>query len=1604
MSYFRGQLAGQLRAAQASTQPGAMLSINLPEDKVDSYLASVAETAVGDAHAVLNQVSVACVNSPLNCTLSGPEAAIDVVKAQADSDKIFAAKLKTGVAYHSRAMIAIAASYEKLMGGLVATNNERNHDPRAKSTTTPVMVSSVTGQPVHNRAVLADAKYWVENMVSQVRFADAVRVMTQQSFSLEHGFSAVTDLVEIGPHAALKRPVQDTIGSSSTIRYASALYRGRSAAETTLELMGLLHCLGHDVSLAAVINSGSGRSSIKENNDNNQLTKKHGDGMHHSPPRPFLVDCPAYPFDHSQRYWAESRISKDFRLREAVTGETLGMRATDWNPLAPRWRAFLCTETMPWIGHHVVSNMVLYPAAGMLLMAIEAVQQQVKSAGREVVGYLVKEARFASAIAVREAWEDRVEVQTLLRPALLQQHEKEASWFDVSVMSYSRDDGGRWTECCTSRVHVQYADEARVDGGREGRLADEAVREQYARAERACSRPVDSGVFYQDAAKAGLEYGQWFRVLRDVAWDSNATAVACADLAGTKYRTASLVHQAVLDAAFHVLRAAAGQHPVTNVPVRLADAWFAASGWQHPQTSTIRWMGTSHGKKVGTGERGSIYALADDGSILCAIREAETAAVSAVDDDTNGEEGSGEKGKNERNLLYNIEWKPQLSLLGRHDLALTCRADTFLQDEGPVIVARQKLCSALELVTARALAGLDKATVPSMRENLRRHVDWMHHYVGGMSAAQREAAAAITDADLEARLREIETLLPTWKLYTVVARNLPAILTNEVDPLQVIFETDLAAVFYADLFEISCADGRLTTFLDLAAHENPALRILEVGAGTGGVTGHVMCALRDREERTGAPSFAEYTYTDVSPMFLEGAKKRWAELQGRMSFATLDLEKDIAGQGSLEPGSYDLVVAGCVLHATVDLEATLRNVRKALRPGGRLLLLEVIKPQDIATNFWTGLVPGWWVAHEEWRPYSAAVPEDQWDTSLKATGFSGNDLVIRDYQSDECHFLSIIVSTAVVGEDVGVGRACAKTNSSPQSLQTTNLVLIVDEAASEQQRELANTVLHCLHSEQRGGQARICTFSLNELAQVDLATDNTVVISLAEADRSLLTNLSSDGFRCLQHLTKHAPKMLWVTAESSTLTSSNGVESQHQGYPHYGAAQGFLRTIRCEQPDLHVVTLAIEPQASNASSAQHIATVFAAAFESSSREVEYLVRQGKILTGRAVQDPAANSTLRSLLVPQVQRRKWSDAPAALRLEVGVPGTLDSLRLVEDSSHGTELGGREVEIEAKAWGLNFRDVLMALGREEGHGLGADCTGVVTRVGAECESSLRPGDRVCMVAEGCMRQYPRAHEGRVCKIPEGMSFDTAASVLVPGLTAYHCLVDIARLQRGEWILVHSAAGSTGQMAVRIAQMLGARVLATTSSSEKKQFIMDTFGISEDHIFHSRTNSFARGVMRVTGGRGVDCVLNSLSGDGLRASWECMAPFGRFVDISVADINADAALPMAMFSKNVTFRALNLMWLSPDATAELLDKTMGLLSDGAIQPPQPLHVFGLTDVEKGFRFLQSGKNVGRIVIMPRPDDVVPVCVAHIVVPSWTSPFLTSSWSCEYCERRLG
>ncbi|KAK3343522.1 fatty acid synthase S-acetyltransferase [Lasiosphaeria hispida] len=1540
VSYFRGQLAGQLKAAAATgpaPRSSAMIAVNLAEDAVSAFLEELGWEA---------DLSVACVNSPVNCTLSGSEAAVDAVKQALDKEGVFAQKLKTGVAYHSPFMSEIANEYLALMGSLEGSSTSAGDGMMMM-----MMVSSVTGNPVLP-AVLAKAQYWVQNMVSQVRFSDAVQVLAQGASSL-----GMTDLVEVGPHAALRRPVQDSLGSfyqtaagqkqRHHLRYFSALHKGRPAIETTLELAGRLFCHGHPVSTASA----------------NRQSRSHPPA---STPPPFLVDAPEYPFDHSKRYWNESRLSRAFRLRTPVAGETLGARFCDWNPLSPRWRGFLSVESAPWTGDHVVGETVIYPGAGMLIMAIEAAQHMCRP-DRLVAGYHVREASFVSPIVVGRAWEDRTETVVQLRPVRRLADEKDAgAWSDVTIYSYAAADD-HWTECFRAVVQVQYEDVVgRGDALRERRWEEERVAEEYRRAGEQCTRPIDSHVFYGNAADHGITWGSWFQVLDDILWDGGARTLGRVDLAKSpRHRTTSLVHPAVLDAAFHALRVStthglALASSSTNIPVRLVDAWFAPSGWQQPDTRSIRYLATSRGEAGRGRSEGAVCAVADDGTVLCTMGKLVMAAVSGsstAQADTPGRA---------RKLLCSIDWKPQLSLLSPAQLAVACDAGTFPdKDEATMLLHYRKLRFVLDQAILDALDALS-SRADRIPDSMRRHVEWMkHHAAATRLGAPTAAAARVSGQELAGLVREIETIRPGWKLHATVARELLPILTGRSDPLQTIFGSDQADAFYADMFESVC-DHRLRAFLGLASHENPALRILEVGAGTGGMTGRVLGALLGLEGEGGGARFAEYTYTDVSPAFFERAGTRWGRVAegGRMAFRTFDMKASPESQG-LERGRYDMVVAGSVLHATEDLVGAVRNVKRLLRAGGKLLLLEAIAPDDVASNFTFGLVPGWWGAREEWRGMSPAIPEEQWDVVLREAGFSGNDLCLRDYKSDECHLFSVIVSTAG-GEEEG---------GATEAEEEQPVVVVVGDADDERQMRLAGLVCERLP---RGQSARVV--ALDHVEDADLTADDTVVC-IAETSRPLLAALSESRFHAIQHLVKRSQKLLWATR----------VENEQA--PAYSIVQGLMRTVRAEEVDKRLVTLAIESRAADdnpTTCAEYIARAFCASFgpsASPARESEYIVRGGMLTTGRVIEDVAQNEMLHSLLHPQLQHKAWLSGPAA-KLAVGTTKTLESLRLVEDDDHGAPLGPREVEIEAKAWAVNFRDVLVALGRIDDGGLGLDCAGVVTRVGRACGSdAVRAGDRVCMVSPNCMRAYPRADSRAVLRIPDGLSFEEAASVLIPGMTAYYGLLEVARLRRGEKILIHSAAGSTGQMAVWMAKTKGAEVFATTSSDDKKRFLRDTMGIPEDHIFYSRDTSFARGIKRVTGGRGVDVVLNSLSGDGLRASWECVAPFGRFVEIAEADIRSNAMLPMGSFAHNVSFSAVDLRHIAQadlDLTQRLLRGTLGLLAERKIKHPGPLHRYPVSEVERAFRHLQGGKNIGRVMITLDRTDVVPQLL--FTRPSWT------------------
>ena len=177
------------------------------------------------------------------------------------------------------------------------------------------------------------------------------------------------------------------------------------------------------------------------------------------------------------------------------------------------------------------------------------------------------------------------------------------------------------------------------------------------------------------------------------------------------------------------------------------------------------------------------------------------------------------------------------------------------------------------------------------------------------------------------------------------------------------------------------------------------------------------------------------------------------------------------------------------------------------------------------------------------------------------------------------------------------------------------------------------------------------------------------------------------------------------------------------------------------------------------------------------------------------------------------------------------------------------------------GVNFRDCLTALGQINDIAFGSECAGDVSRVGAGCR--LQPGDRVSACFANSYKTYARGSEWYAMIIPEGMSYTDASAIPVIFVTAWHALCDIARIQRGESVLIHAGAGGTGQAAIQIAKYVGADIYVTVGSDDKQKLLMSTYDIPQDHILYSRNTSFAEGIMRLTNNHGVDVVLNSLSG---------------------------------------------------------------------------------------------------------------------------------------------
>lgn len=323
-----------------------------------------------------------------------------------------------------------------------------------------------------------------------------------------------------------------------------------------------------------------------------------------------------------------------------------------------------------------------------------------------------------------------------------------------------------------------------------------------------------------------------------------------------------------------------------------------------------------------------------------------------------------------------------------------------------------------------------------------------------------------------------------------------------------------------------------------------------------------------------------------------------------------------------------------------------------------------------------------------------------------------------------------------------------------------------------------------------------------------------------------------------------------------------------------------------------------------------------------------------------------------------------------RLTVGQRGRIDTLhwRAMELPTPGAD----EVVIETEACALNFRDLMWALGMlpDEalidgfaGPTLGLECAGRIVAVGAGVTRFV-PGDRVMALAPASLASHARTLKTACVKLPDGMDFAAAATLPVAFLTVCHSLGALAQLAPGETVLIHGAAGGVGLAAVQYAQHRGAEVIATAGSPLKRA-LLRLLGVR--HVLDSRSLAFGDEVMRLTDGRGVDVVLNSLSGKAMERSLEVLAPLGRFVELGKRDFFADTAIGLRPMRRNVSYFGVDVDTLArqqPKRTRMLFDEMAALLESGAIRP-LPYRALGFNAASDAFRIMQGAGHVGKLVL---------------------------------------
>ncbi|KAJ8122283.1 hypothetical protein ONZ43_g1483 [Nemania bipapillata] len=633
IAYWRGKMSAKL--ARAVTGPKTtMAAVGLDLEKAQDAIDRVNEKGFQG----VPKLTVACMNSKDSQTISGDAAQIGALVEMVKEDQIFARKLAVELAYHSRYMEPMADEYTKSLGEIEPASWDSN-SPK------PQFFSSTYGAII-DPSKLQDATYWTKNLVSPVRFYESVTAMLQAK--LEDGETElVTDILEVGPHAALSGPVRnivDEVRGSDAVKYHNILRRGEADVQTALQAAGSLFTRGISIDLASVNYVEGYKPSL-------------------------VIGLPRYPFNHSKEYWCESRLSRNFRNRPFPRHELLGAPVNDWDGKYDAiWRNWIRVSENPWTEQHMVSGALLYPAAGMLVMAIEGCRQLAERSNPEktIKGFRFSEVSFKAALVVPDDAMG-VESHVYIRPVKQAAVESTSSaWREFQVCTAQDDD--EWREHCRGQVLIEYDEpETIVDGGLEEQLLRTSSIKSIEEAQNNCSTKVAAEDIYDAWKSVGLVFGKLFQTVSDSFVDHKSgqafarirsTVPLLKKLMPYEHVQPHLIHPTTLDAALQVCLTPIISNPEQQVknaviPTFLNELWV--SGAQHSDDGYLATAETTiHGRKEYSSNCTAIDVNTKQPMILLT-------GLIATQLDAEMETFNSEDDPKHRS--WNIDWKPDPELL-----------------------------------------------------------------------------------------------------------------------------------------------------------------------------------------------------------------------------------------------------------------------------------------------------------------------------------------------------------------------------------------------------------------------------------------------------------------------------------------------------------------------------------------------------------------------------------------------------------------------------------------------------------------------------------------------------------------------------------------------------------------------------------------------------------------------------------------------------------------------------------------------------------------------------------------------------------------------------